>query len=186
MFALPDADGSLLLATRVDAVFFLLPLLTKNGSRYSPLSQYLVSSGPESLSLDRLKSLVGVHDAMASLCDVNAVMGEDLDDLLYRLNRGKAAAHLAAKVRRTARVLQSQAEAQKSRLRAQMGTFSATSTAIAPSASAALSQTSTATSDVTMDDVSVPIQPEHLLTSLGILSDYLDDSWTEEVAAALG
>ena len=170
----------------MDPLFFLLPLLARNGSRFSPLAQYLSPSGPQDAAVSLLQSVEGVHAAMASACDVNDVMGTSPDELLYRLNRPKACGALAARVRRVAGMLQAQAEAQQARLRAQMGSFSAVSTAINPAASPSSSSGSAAAASSSGDKTEAPLSPEHLLTALGLLSEYMDDGWTEEVAGVLG
>jgi hypothetical protein len=183
------------MASRVDVAFFLLPLLGRNGGRYSPLSQYLVSTGPHDAAVHLLGSLDGVRAALGGLCDVNSVMGEDTDDLLFRLNKPKAAGHLAARARRLARVLQGQAAAQQSRLKAQMGSFSATSASTAAggagsgassAAAAAVAAAAGAGAASGSSSGNEPLQPEHVLTALGLLSEYISDAWTEEVAAVLG
>lgn len=174
----------------MDVCFFLLPLLGRNGGRYSPLSQYLVSTGPHDAAVHLLGSLDGVRAALSALCDVNSVMGDDTDDLLFRLNKPKAAAHLAARARRLARVLQGQAAAQQSRLKAQMGSFSATSASTAggggSTSASSSSSAAAAGSGAVSSGTNEPLQPEHVLTALGLLSEYISDAWTEEVAAVLG
>lgn len=176
----------------MDPVFLVLPLLSKTSPRFSPVSQYLVPSGPHDTAVTLLQRLDGLHDAMAALCDVNSTIGEAADDLLYKLNREKAAGHLAARTRRLAGVLHAQSDSQQSRLKAAMGSFSAASSAIAPSflsassSSAGVSSPSSSSGSSSGAGAGAVASQESLLTALGLMSEYMSDEWTEETAAVLG
>ena len=79
-------DGTLFLATRVDPLFFLLPLLQNNGTRYSPFGQIC---SPE---IHRV-----CPEARASqIADVNDKLGPDM--VLYRFNEEKVLGWLHRKV----------------------------------------------------------------------------------------
>jgi len=167
----------------VDPVFFLLPRLCAAGApRFSPLAQYLapVGGGGDDGG-GMLAGVSGVHAACAAVCDVNNVMGDAPEELLYRLNRAKAAGHLAARVRRLAATLASQVSLHQSRLRAAMGSFSAASEAVGAPGAARAAAGGSGGSAAGEGGVAM----EHLLTALGILSDYIDDAWTEATADEL-
>jgi hypothetical protein len=70
-----------------------------------------------------------------------------------------------------------------------MGSFSATSASTAAggggSSSSASSSSSAAAAGSGTGTIE-PLQPDHVLTALGLLSEYISDVWTEEVAAVLG
>jgi hypothetical protein len=175
----------------VDPAFFLLPLLVANGARYSPLSQYLAATqGAGGGAIEALRGLDGLHASMAALCDVNTVMGHAPDELLYRLNRGKASAHLAARARRLAATLHAQSDANTSRLRAQMGSFAAASDALPAAAMDGGGGGGAASPAGAGGEGGARPAPgssaELTLTALGLLSEYIADEWTEAVAGVLG
>ena len=147
---------------------------------FSPLSQYLASAQADGVG-GVLAGVDGVHAACAALCDTNNVMGDAPDELLYRLNRAKAAGHLAGRVRRLARELTATARVHQSRLRAAMGSFSAASEPKAGAALSAAAEPGSGTAGGREEEVPM----EHTLMALGIMSDYVDDTWTEAVADEL-
>ncbi len=123
------SDGSLLIATRIDPGFFLLPALVKYGRNWAPLDQVLAEAGI--LVLKRLKNVPcdelcdkngkygGVFCVDESVClppqyvltitfDHHCPLAEmALEDMvLYRLNDTKALTWLSQKVERLKRCLQ--------------------------------------------------------------------------------
>ncbi len=62
------SDGSLMIATRIDPGFFLLPALVKYGRNWAPLDQVLAEAGM--LVLKRLKNV-----PLDELCDKNGKFG---------------------------------------------------------------------------------------------------------------
>ncbi len=62
------SDGSLMIATRIDPGFFLLPALVKYGRNWAPLDQVLAEAGM--LVLKRLKNV-----PLDELCDKNGKYG---------------------------------------------------------------------------------------------------------------
>jgi hypothetical protein len=188
------SDGALLVASRVDPLFFLLPLLARNGGRFSPMSQYLAPSGPHDAALPVLQGVRGLHASMAAACDVNASLGPGEEERLYRLNRPRAVRHLAARAARLGRVLQRHGDSQQARLRAAMGTFVAASTVLAGGGGGGGSGSSSSSSSGGGDGgtsaaaaaTAAPVPAEYLTGALSIMTEYLADEWTEEVAAACG
>jgi hypothetical protein len=179
--ALRPADGSLLLASRVDPAFLLLPLLALDGPHYCPLSQTLRHAAAGDAGV--LLRVAGVHEACAQICDVReADAGDDggPPERLYRLSRDKARAYLARKTRRLARELQSQAETAATRTAARFGSFSVRSEAA--SSSSCPSEAAAAQEHAPQ----APLLPLHLQAALGILSEYLVDEWTAAVAEEIG
>ena len=62
------SDGSALVATEVDPVFLLLPLLEANGGRFSPLHQYLSAApGGDCGALRRVARLRGALERTCEL-----------------------------------------------------------------------------------------------------------------------
>ena len=96
------SDGALYLATPVDPLFLLLPVLHAARAKASPLDQLLDGGGgggggggcPDLKSLRRALP-ADPRTALALLCEVNDQYGDDL--LLYRLDEGKALRWLVAK-----------------------------------------------------------------------------------------
>jgi hypothetical protein len=172
------SDGSLLTATCVDPVFFLLPVLEACGGRFSPLHQVL-SSFPGG-DCRALLGLAGLQARLGEVSEQRAGLGPALDDVLVRLDRPRALALLAAKVQRLARALQEEAEGARARARAAMeGTFQvATSEAAAAAGGAGASPQGASPP--------APLQGAHLEAALGLVAEYLGDAWVGELAERAG
>lgn len=179
----PCADGSLLLLSRVDPVFVLLPLLTGAGDapHFSPLRQYVQARAGDGSDARFISDVAGVHAALVQVCDVHASSADDApEDRLYRLSRPRAAAYLAAKARRLAGVLQRQADEGRARTRAMFATFNARSEAAAAPAAPGVAAAADAPAAVPVAEAAT------LATAVGVLGEYLADEWTAAVAAELG
>jgi hypothetical protein len=192
------SDGSLLTATAVDPLFFLLPILEASGARFQPLHQCL-SSYPSG----DCRALLGVrdlHSRLAVVSEQKAGLTADVDDVLVRLDRTKAVAALAAKVLRLARALQEEADSLRARTRAAMeGSFQVgTTSEAAPSSSSSSSSSSPAPAEGQEGASSsssssssaagspsaaapAPLQSAHVEAALGLVSEYLADSWLPEL-----
>eukprot|EP00752_Nemacystus_decipiens_P016423 g14680.t1 len=84
-------DGAVHMASRVDPLFLLLPVLCKHATKWCPLDQALAEGG--------CGSLRGLRYLDANkLCDINDRMGPD--DLLIRINEQSVLGWLSAKVER--------------------------------------------------------------------------------------
>jgi hypothetical protein len=201
----------MLLASAVDPLFFLLPVLEKAGTRFSPLDQHLSTAGGSSgTDLGFITRLAGVHAALAAICDVNDSFGSANEELLFRLNHGKVTGWLAAKARRIACVFQQQAAAASARAQMQLGSFAVASVSIAaaggagssaPGASsvpAASPRADAAPASSSAGDASPSgaasapagtgeeaLQHEHLATALQVLGEYVADTWLEAAAGEL-
>ena len=119
------SDGGLLVASPIDVIFFLLPLLSKGGagggvSFWSPASQFL--RGDEAV----LEGVRGVWERMSLLCETRE--GEAPGpDALVRLDKRKALGVLVGKVRRLARTLAATTRASVSAATAARGVFAESS-----------------------------------------------------------
>ena len=191
------ADGSLLLASRVDPVFMLLPLLSCDASHhYSPLSQYLTRAAGDAAVLRELR---GLHAALAAVCDVHgdaeAAAAAPVDERFYRLSRAKTLAYLSGKARRLAGVLQRQCDEGQARTRAQFAAFSTRSAADAAAGGAGAASPGAASAAAATAATAAPLNPAvsssmplvvALSTSAGILSEYLAPEWSAALAVELG
>jgi hypothetical protein len=174
----------------------LLPLLSSNDRHFSPLSQYLAGStfgegdpasaqgfspstsgaGAKSSATSNsniLSVLTGLHTVMAHVCDVKNSLGAEESNTFYRLNRQKALEHLSGRVRNLASTLHAKASAARTAIKAQFGSFVTTSTSLSSTTGLPLG-------------VAATFAEADLETALGILSEYLDDTWVHDLASTLG
>jgi hypothetical protein len=186
------SDGSILTATGVDPLFFLLPVLEASGSRLSPLHQSLSSySGGDCCAL---LGLHGLQSRLAAVAEQREGLKPGLDDLLVRLDRPRALRVLADKVQRLARVLHEEAEGARARARAAMaGSFqvatseAGSSASPSPAAEGAAGQAEAGGQHApaaSPQPCTLPLQ--HLEAALGIVAEYLSDAWLVELGELVG
>jgi len=207
------SDGRLHVVTRVDPLYFLLPLLAaaSETGEFLPAAALLRqqvshegagSGGRGGVEADATSSAASrahlgyatvdavlsshprLTDALSSACDVSHVD----DGTAYRLNRAQAVGVLADRVRSVARQLALKDVEAAARLKASMGGFSAASAAIpAPSPS----MTSSSGPDAgdggggEGGEGALHVTIMHLYYALGVLSDQVADTWVAAVAARL-
>ena len=179
------ADGALLIASPVDLLFFLLPLLEAGGTRWSSAGQLLVGAGS---GASALASATGIWDRVAAVCDTYAE-GETVDaDALVRLNHKKVLALLAAKVRRVADTLDAASRA-RMKSRVMIGSsagFCVESSSISSGGGAGAAVTSTSSAEVDILAPSPPPPVAELINALSIIEDFLSDSWVSLLSVELG
>jgi hypothetical protein len=179
--------------TKVNPVFFLLPLLELSPATFSALPQYLAMDSiaasissrrtryaaedpslldqlspetPVGQGLQFLARLRGATAAVEMCCDTKVLDEQGLQTTLYRLNREKALEYLATKTEAVAEVLQQQTRQTQERLRVAHGSFAPTSAAIGGGPAAGDEGKSSKKWDQTS-----------LEYALQIMSEYLQDHW---------
>lgn len=204
--SMASADGSVLVASRIDPLFILLPLLAVHDKHFSPLSQYLAhtvaatasttASSPAAVGFGSpagsvysnshvLSGLRGLADALRPVCDINTSLGERPEAILYRLNRERTLEHLAGRVKRLSAVLQSKASATRSIMKAQFGSFSVSSAKVGAGATSSASTSTTSTSSSSGAAPTGSVEAVHVEHALGILSEYLADEWVVQLCQKL-
>jgi hypothetical protein len=184
-----------LVATEVDPLFLLLPLLEANGGRFSPLHQYL-SGGAGGGDCGALRRVARLRGALERTCELREGMGSDEDDVLVRLDRERALRCLAGKARRLGAALQAEADAARARARAAMAGAFHVGTTAAEAVGGAVAAAAVAAAAVVGGEAgaaaappateAAALQPAHAAAALSILSDYLSDAWLCAVAKELG
>jgi len=162
------SDGSLMTATSVDPIFFLLPVLEAAGSsRSSPLQQCLSTYPGGDCSL--LLGLNGLESRLTAVADVKDGLSPGFANLLVRLDRGRALDTLYSKAQSIALSMCVEGEASKARAKAAMlGSFSVGTTTASPLMGSPTSSAQGA-----------PTEPQavHFEEALGLLSMYLHEDW---------
>ena len=165
-------DGGVHVATRIDPLFLVLPLLEKASQNYSPLDQILAS--PEMPHVVKLRHCRYLE--LAHLCDVSDAMGPDMP--LYRMNEAKVITWLRRKVQRLTETLAADASAQH-RIASNVDGFRTTQ-----SGAAAAINTTTATHPTVTDEQ----RSAAALDAAQLVSDYLNPSsafaWSTKLAGA--
>lgn len=162
-------------------MFLLLPLLEAGGTCFSPLSQFLVGSSAV------LLGVAGVTARACAVCEQREGFGGSPEDVLVRLDRAKASSLLAAKIRRTAALLQARSAAASHRARAAGGSFFAGTTAGGGAAHAGGAGAAgvPATAVALASEVDMAVDSVHMEAALGLFADYLSDAWLLTLATEL-
>jgi hypothetical protein len=180
------ADGALLIASPVDLLFFLLPLLEAGGTRWSSAGQLLVGAGS---GTSALASATGIWERVAAVCDTYGE-GAIVDaDALVRLNQKKVLALLTAKVRRVAETLDT-ASRSRTKSRVMIGSSAGfcvdSSSGAGAGAGAAAAAAVTSSSSAEVDILAPPPPRAELINALSIIEDFLSDSWVSLLSVELG
>ena len=182
------ADGSVLVVSPVDVIFFLLPLLEAGGVRWCSAGQLVAGAGSGAAALARATD---IWERIGAVCDI---YGEDGNgkvegersavdaETLVRFNRTKALKLLVAKVHRVAVALDS-----GSRSRASLRATAASGAGFfVESASAAAAAPVLNPSDDAAKPTTSPPPIADLISALSIIENVLTDAWVASLSVELG
>ena len=162
-------DGTLFVASRVDPLFFLLPLLAKNGTRFSPLGQVVTPQLHAACTETRARAI----------CEVNDKLGADM--VLFKIDEEKVMGWLQRKVERLQRVLASRE--MKVRLECASGAAAADFQSLEAADSARAHEDQKAEGCEGPTDVALK---EQLLTAVQLVCEYLDQGWSDKLLQRQG
>jgi Ydr279p protein family (RNase H2 complex component) wHTH domain len=199
------ADGSLILGTPVDLLFWLLPFVSKLASRFPvfSISELLREVAPEdgssppSLEAKALRKLFEVvfkqqvESACAAVCDVTggdeAGEGEIAVPKQYRFSEKRCLKVLVAKTGRVAQLMKKRMDAALEQLKAQQSSFSAVSRPLMPQAASSSSSSSSGSSEASSaaGGSLAALEAQHWTTALEVLSEYCSNDWINKVKGAV-
>ena len=200
-------DGSLLIATAMDPLFFLLPVLERNASRFSPLYQLIrgdssltpLSSPPNTTTLvssttdnnsniamdySILLQLPNIYELAIQICDDREGMDSGLENRFFRLNTDKVLIWLSQKISRTSQILQNKANIATAKARAAMNAFSTSSKLLETKEE----EHSSLSMDTSTGQTSIAkgIEREQLAIALSLVGEYITDEWIVKVSDHMG
>jgi ribonuclease H2 subunit B len=97
------SDGRLGMVTPIDPLFLVIPFLTKNGSKYTPLDQIFPMSTPEAPNTHLLSKQSNMTSQLSHLCDVNDKYGPDM--IFFRYNEEKTLKWIQKKIKNVKQLL---------------------------------------------------------------------------------
>ncbi|GMI56597.1 hypothetical protein ScalyP_jg11973 [Parmales sp. scaly parma] len=173
------SDGKVFVATPIDPLFLVLPILASVASKLSPFDQ-LVSEVKEKKLLPDCGSGPGSsclsEESLEKVCIVSDVMGDDM--LLYKFDEAKCLAWLVAKYERVLALL-TEREGRK----VANGTDKASAFDTSFNMGNDSSSTSTSTSTSTSSPKNSP--PKLQKNAITMICEYLTSEWGEKLCSAL-